>query len=606
MAALLSCKDLAQAYGGRTLFAGLTVSIDAGERIGLIGPNGSGKSTFLKILAGMEQPDEGERVLGKSVTLGYLPQEEHFPAEPVEQIVKRAAMEGGLDDETARTKARIVLGKMGFEQLDQSAEQLSGGWRKRLGIARVLVVEPDVVLMDEPTNHLDLTGIDWLENLLAKAQFACMVVTHDRYFLERVANRVIEIGGHYPGGHLRVSGNYSKFLIDRAAFLDAQQSRERSLANVVRREVEWLRRGPQGRGTKAKGRIKKAHETMGELAETRARNQSGGTAAIDFTATGRKSQDLVKTTGLTGGRGDAVLFRDLDLALGPGDRLGVLGDNGSGKSTLLAVLARELEQTAGTIKLATHLKVVVFHQERTRLDPESTVREVLCPEGDQVHYRGKAMHVTAWAKRFQFQENQLGSQVGTLSGGERARLFIADLVRRPADLLILDEPTNDLDLPTREVLEDNLRDFPGALLLVTHDRFMLEQVCTSYLALDGQGGTRPLADLDQWRRLRKDLAKAARAEQAALKAAKAPKQQRVKSRKLGLNYKERRELEAMEDTIGAAEERVASLEARVADPAVMNDHVAVGEAYTELDTAQKHVDALYARWEELEAKKADA
>jgi ATP-binding cassette subfamily F protein uup len=487
---------------------------------------------------------------------------------------------------------------MRFTDPSLTAGTLPGGWRKRLSWARVLAHEPDLVLFDKPTNHLDLVGIAWLQKLLANSGFASLVVTHDRYFLERVTNRVIEIGGHYPGGFLSVPGNYSSFLLKREEFLEAQQKRERSLANTVRREVEWLRRGPQGRGTKAKARIQRAHETMAELDAVRTRNQSGGTAGIDFTASGRKTRDLLVAEGLSASHGGPPVFQDVTVRLGPGERIGLLGDNGSGKSTLLKVLAGELEPSEGSLRRAHQLRVVVFHQERGSLDPEATVREMLCPEGDTVTFQGRAMHVSAWGKRFRFDGDQLQQRVGALSGGEQARLLIADLVRRPADLLLLDEPTNDLDLPTREVLEESLLDFAGALVLVTHDRYMLERVCTGLLGLRG-GRAHPLADLDQWTRLVEREEQALRAARQAEKAKPTPAPRRVRK---SLSNRDRQELEGMEDAITEVEARIEWLEAQTQDPQVLADHVRLQAACADLAEAQKRQETLYARWEELEAK----
>ncbi len=604
MSVLLGCRGLAKSYAHRPLFADLTLSLQEGERIGLIGPNGAGKSTLLRILTGLDAPDEGEVTLQKGLRLAYVPQEEAFAPGPSVLEVARAALAdlpaGDLDPET---RARIVLGRAGFEDVDQEAARLSGGWRKRLALASALAREPDVLLLDEPTNHLDLPGILWLEELLASAPFASLFVSHDRTFLERVANRVVELGRHLPGGHLRVVGGYRAFVEKRAELLEAQQHQERALANTMRRELEWLRRGPRGRGTKKKDRIEAAHETMRELVEVRARNAAGGAAEIDFSGTGRRSRDLLVAKGLRKQLGERLLFSELDLALGPGDRLGLVGDNGSGKSTLLAVLAGEQEPDAGEVKPARGARVVVFHQDRASLDPEAVLRDVLCPEGDTVHYQGRKLHVSAWAQQFQFLPEQLSTKVGALSGGERARLLIAHLVRQPADLLLLDEPTNDLDLVTREVLEQSLLEFAGAVVLVTHDRTMIERVSTSILGLDGQGGAHSVADLDQWLRARarveRERAEAARpAPRAQEPAPSAPPRRRKRTNN------ERREFEAMEDTIAAAEAEVIRLRGAAESPEALADHRRLQEMYAELAAAEQRVEALYARWEELEALEA--
>jgi ABC transport system ATP-binding/permease protein len=595
---LLSCRDVEKWFGTRRLFQGLGLTIQSGDRIGLIGPNGAGKSTFLKILAGLEELDEGEVALARDTHLAYLPQEESFPAgATVLEVVQAAAL--GSDPQT---QAQIALSKAGFEDPDQSVDTLSGGWRKRLGVAAILVQEPQVVLLDEPTNHLDLEGVEWLEGLLARAHFACCVVTHDRFFLEQVTNRIMEIAPHYPEGSLQIQGRYSEFLERRAALLESQLAQESRLANKVRREVEWLKRGVRGRGTKKKDRIDAAYSLMGDLAEVSARNRAQskqGSAELGFTGSGRKTKALLRAHGLEVSRGDKVLVKGLDLELQPGMRLGLVGPNGSGKSSLLAAFCEELEPSAGTIKRARLLQTVIFHQNRDRLDSDTTLQRALCPEGETVTYQGKPVHVRAWAERFGFDRDRLKMRVGGLSGGERARVLIAELVRQPADLLLLDEPTNDLDLPTRELLEDRLREFEGSLVIVTHDRWLLSEVCTELLALGGDGEWRLLADLEQWQRYRRQRAK----EEAAATAPKAPKQAAApapKKTRKKLNNKQRQEWEGMEVAIETAEGEVERLTALTSDPEVATDHEKLMAACEELSTAEAEVERLYARWTELE------
>ncbi len=493
MALLLSCQSLTKSFGARPLFDDISLSISDGDRLGLIGPNGSGKSTLLRILAGAETPDAGSTAIRKLAKLGYVPQEVVFPAETsVLRIMQEAA-----PSEDSAARIPTVLGQAGFENGDALAASLSGGWKRRLAIARELVREPDVLLLDEPTNHLDLEGILWLEKLLKAAPFASVVVSHDRYFLENTATEMAELAKLYPGGLFRVKGGYNDFLARKDEFLNAQTREQQSLANQVRRELEWLRRGPKARTTKSKARIDNAGRLIEELAEVSARQQTGA-AQIDFTASGRRTKNLLEARGVTKRLGGRTLFDGLDLILRPGMRLGLVGANGSGKTTLLRVLNGEIAADSGSVERADALRVVYFDQNRDQLDPAVPLRKALAPDGDSVIYRDQPVHVAGWAKRFLFRAEQLETAVGRLSGGEQARVLIARLIVQPADLLLLDEPTNDLDIPTLEVLEESLLDFTGALVLVTHDRFLLDRVSTSVMGLNGEGGAELFADYSQW------------------------------------------------------------------------------------------------------------
>ena len=602
MSLLLTCRSLSKSFGARPLFRDISISFDDTERTGLIGPNGSGKSTLLKILAGVEQPDGGEIDMRRQLKLAYLPQQDVFPPGlTARQVVAAAVPHGQAEEHELLTRADILLGKAGFDDTDAAADTLSGGWRKRLAIARELMKGPDLLLLDEPTNHLDLEGILWLEKLLANAPFSFLLVSHDRYFLENVTNRVVELSRAYADGYLSSGGGYSDFLVRREEYLAAQARNEQALASRVRREVEWLRRGAKARTTKAKGRIEEAGRMMGELSELKVRNNQGGAVQIDFNATHRQTRKLLTAKNVCKRLGGRDLFKNLNLVLAPGTKLGLLGPNGSGKTTLIKLLAGELPPDAGEIFRAEGLRTVVFDQARRQLDRSATLRRALAPTGDNVVYRDESMHVTGWAKRFLFRTEQLDMPVGDLSGGEQARILIARLMLQPADLLILDEPTNDLDIPSLEVLEESLADFPGALVLVTHDRFMLDRVSTEILALDGKGGARPHVDYSEWQRAKDEAAR------EAVAAARAPAKPLAKAdgapAKRKLTYMELRELEGMENQILAAEEELHGLQAQMSDPSTMADRHRLAEVCTKADAAQQRVQALYERWQELEARK---
>jgi ATP-binding cassette subfamily F protein uup len=595
MALLASCSSLSKTFGSRTLFANISLGISEGERLGLIGPNGSGKSTLLKILSGRLEPDSGSVSLRRSTRVGYLPQETDFPAgQTAAEVIAQAIAGERLDDLERAARINLTLGRAGFTDIAVAADALSGGWRRRLAIAREMALHPEVLFLDEPTNHLDLEGILWLEKQLASAPFASVVVSHDRYFLENVVHTMVEIDRIYPDGLFRVEGGYSLFLERKEEFLEAQSSRQESLANKVRREVEWLRRGAKARTSKSKARIDEAGRLVRDLSGLETRSVKA-VAQIDFTATDRRTKRLVSVESISRELGGRKLFRDLSFVLAPGTRLGLLGRNGAGKTTLLRILAGELEPDSGRVERAPALRVVYFDQAREQLDTSGTLRQGLGAHGDHVIYRDRPIHVAGWAKRFLFDSGQLDRPIASLSGGEQARVLIARLMLQPADLLLLDEPTNDLDIPTLEVLEESLSEFPGALVLVTHDRYLLDRVSTVVLGLDGMGGTEVFADYWQWEAAQgRALPKP---ERESPPARPAPAAARKK-----LSYLEAREWEQMEARILEAEGELEAVRAEMQAPGVVSDGLRLHACYQRLRVAEGRVAELYARWAELETK----
>jgi ATP-binding cassette subfamily F protein uup len=601
MAHLLSCQSIGKRFGANQLFTDVTLAVSEGDRVGLIGPNGSGKSTLVQILAGEQDPDEGVVAYRKQLRLGYVAQEPRFePGVTARAAVVQAICDQKLDDFERETKAAVTLGRLGFVDLETVAESLSGGWRKRLAIARELVREPEVLLLDEPTNHLDLDGILELERLLLNAPFASVVVTHDRYFLENVATDVVELNRAYPSGTFRAHGGYSEFLLKREEYLAAQSKQREALENKVRREVEWLRRGPKARTTKSKARIDEANRLIAELTDARSRS-SERTVGVEFSGSGRQTKRLLAVKSLEKSLGGRALFTGLNVVLRPGDRLGLVGANGSGKTTLLRILAGELAPDGGSIDLADNLQTVYFQQHRDTLDPELPLRRALAPEGDSVIYGGRTIHVAGWAKRFLFRPEQLDLAVGKLSGGERARVAIARLMIQPADLLLLDEPTNDLDITTLEVLEDNLLDFAGALVLVTHDRYLLDRVSTAVLGLGPDNSWGYFADYSQWELARQqETGERSEKPKPATSAAEATKPSSTQKKKL--SYLEAREWDTIETAIAEAEGRLHDLQHEMNEAAAASDPARLHEAYEHVQDAQARVDKLYERWAELEAK----
>lgn len=604
MPPILNAQGLSKSFGATPLFRDIAFTVSDGDRIGLIGPNGAGKSTLLKIVAGEEDADSGDVAVRRRSRIGYVRQESTFAAKrTVRQILEAALVAGNVAEGEREGKLRETSGRIGLPDVTVEAATLSGGWRKRLAIAEAIVAAPDVLLLDEPTNHLDLAGIAWLEELLNEGSFASVIITHDRYFLENVATEIVELNRVYADGVLRVQGSYSKFIEARQAYLESQSRLEESLRNRVRTEVEWLRRGPKARATKAKARIDTANQLIDQLKEVSARGQST-TATIGFAGTDRQTKRLVELKDVTIGLGGRKIVEHLSFLIANGTRVGLVGPNGSGKTTILRLLTRELAPSAGEVSQAGSLRIVYFSQMR-ELPEGVTLRRALAPDSDSVVYQGRVVHVASYAQKFLFTGDQLNQPVERLSGGERARVLIARLMLEPADLLLLDEPTNDLDIATLEVLEESLLEYKGALVLVTHDRYMLDRVSTTVLGLDGKGSAAVFADYPQWEQWflnqqseqkpdRETLPEAEKADSPVETAAVATKKK--------LSYLEAREFATIEERVEAADARLDAARDRVNDPEVAMDATKLTEALAEMESAQAESDALYARWAELTEK----
>jgi ATP-binding cassette subfamily F protein uup len=618
LAPIISAQGLSKRYGIAPLFQNISFTVSEGDRIGLIGPNGSGKSTLLAILDGRVKPDAGEVAVRKGTRLSCVAQVSEFaPGATIRTVIDAALDRISAPHEDRASIIAEILGRAGLTDFGARTDTLSGGWKKRLAIAEALVQHPDILLLDEPTNHLDLAGIKWLEALLRNAPFACVVVSHDRYFLENVANETVELSRAYSDGFLRVSGNYSAFLEAKEQYLHAQQKRQDALENRVRTEIEWLRRGPKARTTKSKSRIDQAHEMIGELADLNARTRSAS-ANIDFSSSGRQTKQLVQLEGvrysIPAAADDArTLFADIDFTLTAGMRVGLVGPNGSGKTTLLRLLRGDIEPSAGQIRKADGLRIVYFDQNRV-LDPDVTLRRALAPDSDAVIYQERVIHVAAWAARFLFAGEDLNRSVGRLSGGERARVLIAQLMLQPADVLLLDEPTNDLDIPTLEILEESLLEFRGALVLVTHDRYMLDRVSTVVLGLDGLGGFGRFASYSQWdawqSERQQSRAASTKAETARARAKSpggnggpGPSPAKPAAAKKKLSFGEVREFETIEQRIAEAERELEAHAASLSDPAITGAPALLRAATLRIDELHHTIESLYARWAELEQKK---
>ena len=599
MPPIINAQQISKTYGIVPLFRNISFTVSEGDRIGFIGPNGAGKSTLLQILAARIRPDAGDVALRKRTRLSYVSQHSEFAAGQTVKSIVDDAMERSMTAEADRSALMAEsLGRAGFMDFEAEAISLSGGWRKRLAIVEGLVQAPDVLFLDEPTNHLDLAGIKWLEGILQSARFACVIVSHDRYLLENVASQMVELNRVYEDGLLWVKGNYSSFLTMKEDYLHAQGKRQESLANRVHTEIEWLRRGPKARSTKAKARIESAQEMIGELAELNARSRVS-TADIDFSSTERRTKQLMELKDVGFTIADRTLFAGLELIIKPGMRLGLVGPNGSGKTTLLRLMRGDIPPSRGEIRRADQLRIVYFDQNR-ELNPDVTLKRALAPDADSVVYQERVIHVAAWADRFLFSSDSLNQPIRKLSGGERARVLIAQLMLQPADVLLLDEPTNDLDIPTLEVLEENLLEFRGALVLVTHDRYMMDRVSTNILGLDGRGNVEAFADYLQWENWQRD--QELKKPNVTTSIVEPTPRAVVSKRKL--SYLEAREYATLEDRIAEAEQTLEARRTALLDPSIASDGPRLLALSQEIENAQTVVDDLYSRWVLLEEKQA--
>lgn len=602
MSVLFSLNHVSKAYGDDTLFSDLSLDFKAKEQLGLIGMNGSGKSTLLKIIQGITAPDEGEIIGGQRAHFVYLAQQDTFdPEKSIETILYDCLEDAPIDEKERHKRVNQTLGKGKFADPTILAKNLSGGWTKRLAISRALCMKPDLLLLDEPTNHLDISGILWLEKMLQTASFSFIVVSHDRTFLENVCANIMEIGKYYVQGYFKIQGQYIKFEREREKFLEAQQKKQSSMTSKMRREDEWLRQGAKARSTKAKYRIDQAETLRTELFALKSRNKIATKIGIDFSATGRQTRKLLQAYKLEKGFEGKTLFSNLTFELGPGFCLGVVGENGSGKSTLLSILKKNIEPDEGTIKWAENLRIAIFDQKRTQLNPEIPLREALNPGGgDSVNYKDRSVHVVTWAKRFLFMPDQLDMPIKRLSGGEKARIILANLMLEPCDILLLDEPTNDLDILSLEVLEQSIKEFAGAVIIVSHDRYLMDRVCHKILYLDPDKGAQFYKDFNQILTSRN----------AAKETVKTPSKKKNAPKKVSkgnsFSYKDKYELEHIEHNILEAEAQVAKLTEKIQEPAVISDSVLMTDICLQLEKSELKVQELYSRWEILEDKKAAA
>jgi ATP-binding cassette subfamily F protein uup len=591
---IISTQEISKGFSEHPLFSHLSLAIHEQERLALIGNNGSGKSTLLKILAGLEEVDEGTLSVRKGFSCAYVPQQEDFPAgKTAGEIIEQTLNSRGIDPADIARRASIYLGAAGFNDAAVPVDALSGGWKKRLSIACALALEPDCLLLDEPTNHLDIDSIIWLENYLDSLRCAIAFVSHDRYFIERLATRVLEINRMYPNNAMLCDGGYADYIEFREDRLAQLQQQRQSLANKVRREVEWLRQGVKARTTKSRSRINEAHKLIDKLKSSPTGEQRR--AEIEFSSTQRKTKELIKAERIAQSMGGRLLFSEVSLVLSPGSRLAVVGPNGSGKTTFIRTLLGDLEPSGGRVIRAPHLRTAFMDQARSQLRDDLTLREFLCPHGDSVLFQGQSVHVAAWAARFLFSHHHLATTLGSLSGGERARALLAKSMSQECDLLLFDEPTNDLDIATLENLEESFESFPGAIVLITHDRYLLERTASSVLGLrDGSGIM--YGSYAQWEASRGEDDTRVGVNKDSAKTVATKSKQPTK-----LSYKDARELSMIEETIAQAEVKLSEIQGAIDSGEHSTNANKLTELCDALITQQQEVERLYERWQHLES-----
>jgi len=604
---IVSLQDVTKAYGEKPLFADFNFVLTEGERVALIGQNGCGKSTLLKALAGEVELDSGRVNLRNGARIAYVSQEDRLADDlSVMEVIDAYLLAKGFEHHEVARRSSMYLGLAGFDEYHLAVSSLSGGWRKRLSLSCALAEEPDCLLLDEPTNHLDIESIEWLEELLEGLPCAIVFVSHDRYFIERMASRVIEINTNYPRHHIAATGGYADFIECREAIhLQLKQQRD-SLANKVRREVEWLRQGVKARTTKSRARINEAQRLIGELKGTAATGRPS--INLEFATTQRKTKELLKAERVAQLIDGRILFEEVSLVLSPGSRLAIVGPNGSGKTTLVRTLLGELTPAAGRIMRAPNLQVAFMDQARSQIRSGIKLREFLCPDGDSVVFQGESIHVAAWAARFLFSHSHLARDLAALSGGEKARAILAKSMSQRADVLVFDEPTNDLDISTLENLEEGFASFSGAIVLITHDRYLLDRSASMVLGLaKGQAGM--FGSYAQWESQRRDLSlsvaraadKRLQSHTASAKGADERANTVVGKAAKRLSYKDARDLSMIEDLISRAEARVSETQRLIDSGQYSTDALKLTQLCQELTAQQHEVERLYARWQELES-----
>lgn len=607
MSTLISAYQLSKSFASKTLFNDISFAIDSDEHIGLIGPNGAGKSTLLSLLSKEQKPDRGQISFANNLRLGYLKQKPSFAAGETIYSAMLSAVDDHYDSENL-TLVFELISKLELDQFPDGVEKLvstlSGGWQKKVALARELMKRPNLLLLDEPTNHLDLESIIWLEDFLNKqTSLAILTVTHDRRFLQNTCKVIFDLDPRLPQGLLRTNGNYAQHIENKMGLLDGQKRLEDKRRNTMKIEKDWLARGPQARLTKQKARIDRAYEIIDEVGALKAQNKQN-VLNLDFGSTDKSPKKLIAADHIQKSFQGRELFTDFSAFISPKHRYGLIGPNGCGKSTLLKCLMGEEPVDQGSVFVNDDIEISYFEQGKDRIDPNISVLKAICPEGDYVHFQDEPVFGRSYLSRFYFRPQQMDMPVSQLSGGELSRLILAKLMLKKAQVLILDEPTNDLDVETLEALSDTLVEFRGAVILVSHDRYFMDQNCDVIWAFDmNTNKIVSFADTMQWEdwfKLNQSKKNAAIGKNYNKSAGDG-----ISVVKKGLSNKERIEFEKIEAVIADEEKKLAGLQVELAAPETQTNFKKLGELTSQVAETESKIEKLFLRWTELTTKNKD-
>ena len=621
---LFSANELRLAYGHQTLLDGVTVAISAGEKVGLVGRNGCGKTSLLKILANENQADSGETSARRGLRIGYLPQE--FELDPVLSVYDNIAA-GAADVASAVTRyengdgseseladlltliehtdgwnldARIkaLSNALFTPPLESETGPLSGGEKRRVALCSALASQPDLLLLDEPTNHLDSESIRWLEDFLKTYTGAVIFVTHDRYFLNIIATRIIEISDGKAYSH---PGNYTAFLESKAARQEIAENTEKKRQKFLKDELKWVKAGVKARTTKSRSRLDAFYEVKDQDAPVRE-----GEIDLLIPPPPRLGNTIVDLEEVSITLGDRTLFRSMNLSLEEGQCTGIVGKNGVGKSTLLKICLQQLEPTSGKAILGKQVKINYIDQSRMQLDGTGSLLDEISDGNEKIEFGDEILGARAYLRRFLFSDERINERVDLLSGGERARLMLAKVLKTGGNLIVLDEPTNDLDLQSLRMLEEALAAFPGTILVVSHDRYFLDRICDQIVAFEDDGVKVSPGNFSYYLEKRQARENAARAQATAANRAAKKRASEKKDKPRKLTMAEAKELETLEEKVMEADEAVTTLQEKLSSPEVQTDFERLPVVMAELEAAKKVADGLINRWEFLEEVKANS